>query len=317
MDVVGGEAVGAAQDRVARAVFDKFIGPADAFDGGGAGGVLQGFKHGAAEAAGEHVVFHGDDERDDGGLAEEERAVEGLDEAGVDDADGEVFLAGEAFGESEGVGDHGAEGPDHDLGAVAQDLGLADGEGDGLGFDLGARAGAARVADEAGAGELQAGVEHVDEFVLVFGLHDRGAGDAAEVSDVEETVMRGAIGGGEAGAVHAEGDGEVLQGDVVDDLVVGALEEGGVNRADGAEALGGETGGEKHGVFLGDADVEELFRDLVGEVDQTRAAGHGAGDTEDLGVGLGEADEGVAEDVLEIGRGAGGGGFALAGGGIE
>jgi len=50
-------------------------------------------------------------EWDDGGLAEEERAVERLDEAGIDDADGELLFAGEALGEGEGVGDHWGRGP--------------------------------------------------------------------------------------------------------------------------------------------------------------------------------------------------------------
>ena len=61
-------------------------------------------------------------------------------------------------------------------------------------------------------------------------------GDAAQVGDVEEAVMGGAVVAGEAGAVHAEDDGELLQADVVDDGVEGALQEGGVDGADGAEA---------------------------------------------------------------------------------
>jgi hypothetical protein len=166
----------------------------------------------------------------------------------------------EAVGELERVLHHAAEGPDHDIGALAEDLGMADGEGSGLGLDLYAGAGAARVADEAGAGEVEARVQHVDEFVLVLGLHDRGVGHAAEIGEVEEAVVRGAVVGREAGAIHAEGDRQVLQRDVVNDLIVGALEEGRVNRADGAEALGGEAGGEEHGVLLGDADIEELLR---------------------------------------------------------
>jgi len=68
-------------------------------------------------------------------------------------------------------------------------------ESGGLGFDLGAGASAARVADETGAGELEAGVEHVHEFVLILGLHEGDAGDAAEVGDIEEAVVRGAVGG--------------------------------------------------------------------------------------------------------------------------
>ena len=85
----------------------------------------------------------------------------------VDDADRELFFAGKTVGEGESVGDHRAEGPDHDIGAFAENLGVADREGDGLSLDLGAGAGTAGVADEAGTGKLEAGVEHVHEFVLV------------------------------------------------------------------------------------------------------------------------------------------------------
>jgi len=37
----------------------------------------------------------------------------------------------------------------------------------------------------------ESGVEHVDHFVLVLGLHDDGARDGAEISDVEEAVWVG------------------------------------------------------------------------------------------------------------------------------
>src|SRR2546430_10845996 len=57
--------------------------PADALDGCRAMRLLQGLEHRAAETAGEHVVLHRDEERDDGRLAEEQIAVERLDEAGV------------------------------------------------------------------------------------------------------------------------------------------------------------------------------------------------------------------------------------------
>ena len=58
------------------------------------------------------------------------------------------------------------------------------------------------------------------------------------------------------GAVHREDDRQPLQADVVDDLVVGALQEGRVDRGDRARALEREPGGEQHRLLLGDADVE-------------------------------------------------------------
>src|SRR5690606_36599499 len=109
----------------------------------------------------------------------------------------------------------------------------------------------------------------------------------------------------------------ILQRDIVDDLVVGALEEGRVDRANGLDAFGGETGGEEDGVFLGDADVEELFRSRGGEVREAGAAGHRAGDTDYAGVLFGETSERVAEDVLVGGRSLSGRLGAFAGDGIE
>jgi hypothetical protein len=56
----------------------------------------------------------------------------------------------------------------------------------------------------------------------------------------------------QAGAVHREGHVELLQADVVDDLVVGALQEGRVDRADRLRPLQGQAGGEQDRVLLGD-----------------------------------------------------------------
>jgi hypothetical protein len=159
-------------------------------------------------------------------------------------------------------------------------------------------------------------VEEVGEFVLVLRLRDGGVGDVAQVGEVEEPVVGGAVVGRETGAVQAEDDGELLEADVVDDLVVRALEEGRVDCDDGLEAAGGEAGCEEDGVLLGDADVEELARERLCENGESGAARHGAGDTDDAVVELGLAHEGAAEDLL-VGRSGAGGGAAVAGGDVE
>lgn len=66
------------------------------------------------------------------------------------------------------------------------------------------------VADEDGAFVVEAGIDHVYEFIFIFGLHEDGAWDGAEVGDIEESVVGGAVVCGEAGSVHAEEDIEVL-----------------------------------------------------------------------------------------------------------
>jgi hypothetical protein len=67
------------------------------------------------------------------------------------------------------------------------------------------------------------------------------------------------------GAVHAEAHRKALQHHVVHHLVVGALEEGRVDRAEGLQALGRHAGGEGDRVLLGDADVEAALRESLGE----------------------------------------------------
>jgi len=74
---------------------------------------------------------------------------------------------------------------------------------------------AARIADGAGAGQLERGLHHVSKFVLHLWGHQDQFGNTAEIRDVEETMMRGAVIAGETGTVHAEDDGKLLKADVV------------------------------------------------------------------------------------------------------
>ena len=69
-------------------------------------------------------------------------------------------------------------------------------------------------------------------------------------------MVRRAVVAAQAAAVHAKRDVQVLQRHVVDDHVVGALHEGGVDREERLQALRGQAAGEERGVFLGDADIE-------------------------------------------------------------
>ena len=52
--------------------------------------------------------------------------------------------------------------------------------------------------------QLQARVQHVDEFVLVLRLHDNDIRDATQVRDIEQAVMRRSIVWRQAGPIHAE-----------------------------------------------------------------------------------------------------------------
>ena len=58
-------------------------------------------------------------------------------------------------------------------------------------------------------------------------------GQGAEISEVEAAGVGRAIGADQPGAVHREAHRQILDRDVVDDLVVGALQEGRIDRANG------------------------------------------------------------------------------------
>ena len=128
--------------------------------------------------------------------------------------------------------------------------------------------------------------------------------------------MGGAVRADDAGAVDGEQDGQVLQGDVVHELVVAALQKGGVDGDDGFDAFAGEAGGEGYGVLLGDADVEIAFGKTLLELDQAAAFAHGGGDGGKAGVGLGLVAQPAAEDFGVGGarRGRRGGGVGRGGG---
>ena len=101
-------------------------------------------------------------------------------------------------------------------------------------------------------------------------------------------VVGRAVVSAQAGAIHAERDVQVLQRDVVDDHVVGALHEGRVDRQERLQSLRREPAGEERGVFLGNPDVVVTIGMLRLEKAEAGAARHRAGDGDDLAIGIGE-----------------------------
>ncbi len=84
-------------------------------------------------------------------------------------------------------------------------------------------------------------------------------------------------------------------------LVVGALQKGRVDGAEGPKALGGEAGGEGHRVLLGDAHVEAALRKALGHQIEPGARRHRRRDRHDPVVRLGLPHQRLGKD-----RGVGG-----------
>ena len=99
---------------------------------------------------------------------------------------------------------------------------------------------------------------------------------------VERAGMGRAVGADKPGAVDGEADRQLLDGDVVHDLVVGALQKGRIDRGERLEAFGGKPGGEGHRMLLGDADIEAALGKPSAKRIEPGARRHRRGDGDDL-----------------------------------
>ena len=129
--------------------------------------------------------------------------------------------------------------------------------------------------------------------------------------------MGGAIGPNDASPVQHEGDGQVLDAHVVDQLVVGALQEGAVDRHHGPESFAGHAGGHGDGVLFGDAHVKVLIGEGLLEQIQARAGGHGGGDAHHAGIVFADLHQRLAKHLAPAGRLGLAGGVGLARGQVE
>ena len=76
-------------------------------------------------------------------------------------------------------------------------------------------------------------------------------------------------------AVDADDDGQIIQADVMEDIVQRALQEGGIDGDDRAEALAGETGREGDRMRFRDSRVEATFWIFIDKIFETSSLQHG------------------------------------------
>ena len=129
--------------------------------------------------------------------------------------------------------------------------------------------------------------------------------------------MRAAIRADQTRAVDGEADGKVLDRDIVYDLVIGALQEGGIDRAERAHTLRGKPCGERHAMLFGDANVESAVGVRGSEFVDAGSAGHRGGNCANPGVGLSQFRQCFAEYILVRGRPAARALVLLAGDDVE
>jgi len=103
----------------------------------------------------------------------------------------------------------------------------------------------------------------------------------------------------QAAAIEHEGDGQILQRDFLEDLIVRALQKRTVNVDDGSEANFGLASGEGDGVAFADADVEEAIGKRIADPLELVALAHGGRDHGDARIDLQLMVNRIGRDVRE------------------
>ena len=195
----------------------------------------------------------------------------------------------------------GAEGQDGDALPLPAHDALAPGPFGQLGLNRDAGTRAARIAHGHRVVLAEGRRQRLAALVFVAGREHAAVGDAAHIGDVVGARVGGAVGTDQPGTVQRKDHRQILDRHVVDQLVVPALQERGVDGHHGLEPFAGHAGGEGDGVLLGNADVVISLGEALVELHHARALAHGRRDADQPLVGLGHVAQPLAEHLRERG----------------
>ncbi len=186
--------------------------------------------------------------------------------------------------------------------AVAKQFSFADRNFLDIGIEGDAQSRTPWKADCGGTRIIDRRSEQMLQFVLVLRRHhDRGR-QHPEIGEVEESLMRCSVGTHQTRAVQSKGHIQILQTDIVNDLIEGALQKGRVDRGHRLHAFGGETGGECDRMLLGDPDIVETVGMGLLESVEPGSRCHRRRDRDDPFVFARQSDQSVREDTGKGGR---------------
>ena len=107
-------------------------------------------------------------------------------------------------------------------------------------------------------------LQHLPALIFIAGCTNDHIGNAAQIRQVEGALMRGPVLTHEARPINGQGDVEALQGHIVYQLIVAALQKGGVNGEHWLESIAGHTRSQGHRVLLGNRDIIEALWKRLG-----------------------------------------------------
>ena len=145
--------------------------------------------------------------------------------------------------------------------------------------------------------EMQRRVHGSLKVGLVTRGDDAHVRDVAQERQVEGPMMGRPVLAHQSGAIEAQHHGQFLDAHVVHYLVVGTLQERGIDGDEGAITLNGETGGEGDGVLLTDAHIHEPVGMPLAETVRTRPFRHGCRDGNDTLIHVGKTAQRLAEHL--------------------
>ena len=160
---------------------------------------------------------------------------------------------------------------------------------------------AARIAQGDWAAQLQHRfAQHRAQLGEACRAEDAHIRHGAQITDVKAAVVRIAVIADDAGTVDAEHQMQPLQGCVVDEHIIRALQKTRVDRRDGLEPLLGHAAGHRDRVPFRDADIVEAIRMPLGKGRQARAGLHGRRDGDDRRIFIRQLRERLAEHVRKV-----------------
>ena len=119
---------------------------------------------------------------------------------------------------------------------------------------------AARIADHTGAAFLlQKLRQPVTKFRVVAG-RDHLEANLAEEGRIVNSLMRFTVTGNQTGTIHGKNGIQMHQRNIMDQLVICALEKGGVNGHHGQHSLAGKSACKGYRMFFGHAHIEKALR---------------------------------------------------------
>ena len=147
-------------------------------------------------------------------------------------------------------------------------------------------------------------LQHVVQLRKARGTQNRHAGNRAEITDIEQPLVRLPVAAHKTGPVHAENNVKPHQGGVMDQHIKAALQKARIHGKDRHKALLGHAGRHGDGVALGNAHVKKALRIFRRKALCPGAAGHGRCDGDDTPVLFGKFAQVFSEFVGKTRSGA-------------